>query len=286
MITLLISQVLNNNVLLVEDEQRQQKIIWGRGIGFKSRRGQQYTLQANDQVFSSVPPNDNKWVNSFKELADKIPREYFELSKQIIQLAQTQIDAEFDEHLLIPLTDHIYFAVQRFKMGLNLANPMLYNLKRFFAQEYQVGKQAQRLISHLAGIPISDDEAGFIAIHLVEHEIQHSDSDVRNFSNFLEISTEVNNIIETVFGRQFSDDSIAVSRLMTHLHYLILKSRSHQPHKPSATDATLFATMSQSYRRAASCLQRVVSYLEDKINYHFTDSDQLYLLIHIIHITE
>ncbi len=283
---MLISQVLNNNVLLVEDGQDQEKIIWGRGIGFKAHRGQNYDPQPNDRVFSAVPHNDDKWLDSFKQLSSKIPREYFELTDQIIALAQSQIDADFDEHLLVPLTDHIYFAVERFRMGLNLANPMLIDLKRFFAKEYQVGKQAQQLIHQLSGVPVSDDEAGFIAIHLVEHEIQHSDSTITNFSNILEISSGVNSIIEAAFGRQFSEDSIAVSRLMTHLHYLILRSRTKHPHKPSPDDTELLASLLRRHHRAGACLSQVVAYLEKQIDYRFTDSDRLYLLIHIVHITE
>lgn len=283
---LLISQVLNNNVVLVEDGQDQQKIIWGRGIGFKAHAGQSYTLKTSDRVFSAVPTDDDKWLDKFTELSGKIPREYFELTEKIIQLAQSQIDADFDEHLLIPLTDHIFFAVERFKMGLNLANPMLYDLKRFFAKEYAVGKEAQEMIHQLSGVPISDNEAGFIAIHLVEHEIQNSHSSVTNFSNFLEITTDVNNIIEAAFGRKFSDDSIAVNRLMTHLHFLILRSSSKHTVATSADDSALLQSLKRGHRRAGNCLDQVVSYLENKLDYKFTDSDRLYLLIHIVHITE
>ncbi|KRN21859.1 transcriptional antiterminator lict [Lacticaseibacillus camelliae DSM 22697 = JCM 13995] len=283
---LLISQVLNNNVILVEDGQDQQKIIWGRGIGFKAHAGNHYELQKTDRVFSAVPSDDEQWIGQFKELSEKIPREYFELTEKIIHLAQSQIDADFDEHLLIPLTDHIYFAVERVKMGLNLANPMLYDLKRFFSKEFAVGKQAQEMIQQLSGEPISDDEAGFITIHLVEHEIQNSKSSVDTFASFLEITTDVNNIIEAAFGRKFSDDSIAVNRLMTHLHYLILRSGSKHVTTTSPDDSALLEALKRGHPRAGNCLDQVVSYLAQKLDYKFTDSDRLYLLIHIVHITE
>ncbi|MBA1394404.1 PRD domain-containing protein, partial [Lactobacillus sp. XV13L] len=132
-IALLISQVLNNNVILVEDGKKQEKIIWGRGIGFKTHAGQNYSLQPTDKVFSAIP-QDNKWISSFKKLSEEVPREYFELTEKIIQLAKDQIYAGFDKHLLVPLTDHIFFAVKRYNMGMELSNPMLFDIKRFFSQ--------------------------------------------------------------------------------------------------------------------------------------------------------
>ncbi|CAM3276131.1 PRD domain-containing protein [Pediococcus acidilactici] len=282
---MLISQVLNNNVILVKDGQDCEKIVWGRGIGFKNHAGQDYKLQPGDKVFTAVPYDDRKWIDSFKELSTKIPREYFELTEEVIQIAKMQIDVDFDEHLLISLADHIYFAVERFKLGLSLKNPMLPELKRFFTKEYQVGKYARKLISQLARIPISDDEAGFIAIHLVEHEIHHSDNAKVNFYDILEISTDINNIIKSVFGHEYSEDSITASRLMAHLHYLIFRSATKRRKKAVSEDTELLNSLKRRHRRATECLRQIVDYLEPKINYTFTDSDRLYLLIHIVHIT-
>lgn len=108
-----------------------QKIIWGRGIGFKAHAGENYKLKSQDKVFSAIS-DDDKWLASFKKLSEEVPRKYFELTEKIIQLAREEIDANFDEHLLIPLTDHIFFAVKRYDMGLELSNPMLFDIKRFF----------------------------------------------------------------------------------------------------------------------------------------------------------
>ncbi|MBW4803739.1 PRD domain-containing protein [Loigolactobacillus coryniformis] len=283
---MLILQVLNNNVLLVEDGRDHEKIVWGRGIGFSAHRGQNYSLQSADKIFSAVPRADAKWIDSFKELSNKIPREYFELSQNIIQLARKQIDADFDEHLLIPLADHIFFATQRFNMNLDLANPMLYDLKRFFPQEYAVGKQAQILTHELSGVPTSDDEAGFIAIHLVEHEVRSSDSKTAKFSTVLEITTGVSDIIQNFFSQKFAEDSVPMNRLMTHIHFLIFRGNVHNQKATTVEDTELLQSLTYRHKLMAECMRQIVSYLGDKINYHFSDSDKLYLLIHIIHVTE
>lgn len=283
MAILLIKEVLNNNVLLVENG-RQKEIIWGRGIGFKAHKDQNYDLHAGDRVFSQVPANDTKWIAQFKKLSSEIPRKYFDLTEKIIRLAQKEIDSGFDEHLLIPLTDHIYFAVERYHMGLDLTNPMLYDLKHFFKKEYKIGLKAQKMIQDLSGVPISEDEAGFIAIHLVEHEIKRQKSPISNFNEFIQVSNHVKRIIESIFGKRLSEDDYRVGRLMDHLKTLVLQPRSVPKSNPS--DSELLSSLKNGHRKAAVCLTLIVNYLQEKLSIEFTDSEKLYLLIHIIHITE
>lgn len=83
MIILIISQVLNNNVLLVEDEKNQGKIIWGRGIGFKAHSGQNYKLQPRDKVFESTRNYSNESSNS-----TEIPKKYLRIAMQLIDFAE------------------------------------------------------------------------------------------------------------------------------------------------------------------------------------------------------
>jgi PRD domain. len=74
---------------------------------------------------------------------------------------------------------------------------------------------------------------------------------------------------------------------MNHLHYLILRtnSKNNKSENENQNDSDLLKLLCQHNRKAASCLNEVVYYLQDKLNYNFSDSDRLYLLIHIIHVT-
>ncbi|MCI1984964.1 MAG: PRD domain-containing protein [Lactobacillus sp.] len=282
-----ILQVLNNNVLLVEDGDDKQQIIWGKGIGFKSTAGTDYVPQADDHIFLPVSHDDDEWIDSFKELASEIPRSYFELTDMLVGIAQQDIQKDFDGHLLVPLTDHIYFAVQRMRNGTILRNPMLFDIQRFFPKEYEVGKQALRMIEHLSGIMPPDDEAAFIAMHLIEHELNGTDMAVHSVADCLEILDGVNHIMAEDFGNRFSESSVATSRMATHLYYLLLSTKAdHRRRIQAKADAALLLQMSAQYPAARHTLDRIVVYLERHINYHFNDSDRLFLIIHIIHIID
>lgn len=281
-----ILQVLNNNVLLVEDGDDKQQIIWGKGIGFHSKAGTDYVPQPEDHVFLPVS-QDDEWIDSFKELSGEIPRSYFELTDMIIGIAQDSIPKNFDGHLLVPLTDHIYFAVQRMKNGIILRNPMLFDIQRFFPKEFDVGKQALGMIERLSGVTPPEDEAAFIAMHLIEHELHESDTVVHSVTDCLEILAKVNQIMAENFGSRFSESSVATSRMATHLYHLLLSTQNeHHKRGQSRADTQLLAQMSGQYPEARTALEEIVSYIEQHISYQFTDSDRLFLIIHIIHIID
>lgn len=283
---LLIKQVFNNNVLLLEGKSDQEVIVWGRGIGFHAHQGQSYSVKETDKIFSQIPKNDDQWWQAFKKLPEEIPGEYFELAERVIALAHQTIDASLDNRLLAPLTDHMYFAVKRFKMGLQLTNPMLFDIRRFFPQEYGVGKQARMWLESLSQVTMTDDESGFIAIHLVEHELKSSNSLVTSFPKFLAISQVISRIIQQVLGKSISEDSLAMTRLMTHVRFLLLRSKTQPEEKSRAEDTKLLHSLMKHHYVAVRCLDEIINYLEEQIPYQFQDADCLYLLIHLIHITE
>ncbi|WP_125706566.1 PRD domain-containing protein [Lacticaseibacillus daqingensis] len=281
-----ILQVLNNNVLLVEDGDDKQQIIWGKGIGFKSTAGTDYVPQPEDHIFLPVS-HDEEWVDSFKELASEIPRSYFELTDMLVGIARQNIQKDFDGHLLVPLTDHIYFAVQRMQNGVLLRNPMLFDIQRFFPKEYEVGKRALGMIERLSGVTPPDDEAAFIAMHLIEHELNGADTAVHSVADCLEILAGVNQIMAEDFGNRFSESSVATSRMATHLYYLLLSTQAeHRRRGQAKADRQLLRQMSAQYPDARKTLERIVAYLEQHISYQFNDSDRLFLIIHIIHIID
>nr|WP_241484835.1 PRD domain-containing protein [Lacticaseibacillus casei] len=287
MSNLKILQVLNNNVLLVADGHDKQQIVWGKGIGFRLKRGESYFPTEDDHIFRAVPPRDVQWVDTFKELANEIPQSYFELTDSIIDLAQSRLNVSFDGHLLVPLTDHIYFAVQRAKSGMVVSNPMLFDVQRLFQKEFQVGQEAVDMIQSHSQVAFSDDEAGFIAMHLIEHELVETNGPVQTVAEAMAILSGVNEILGEDYGAKFSESSLAVSRMATHLYYLLLRTQEGKYNDSSeSSDTILLRQLKKQYPYAGKSLGKIVAFIADKVGYRFNDSNQLFLLIHIIHIIE
>ena len=67
------------------------------------------------------------------------PQAYFELANLIVEKAENELKTKFHESLYLTLTDHLYGAVTRAKSGVHTPNLMLWDIKRFYKEEFKIG---------------------------------------------------------------------------------------------------------------------------------------------------
>lgn len=78
-----IKKVLNSSVVLVEKDGIEM-IALGKGIGFGKKAGEELSDDVVDKIFFEK----NLKTTHLTELIDEIPYEYFEITKNIIELAE------------------------------------------------------------------------------------------------------------------------------------------------------------------------------------------------------
>ena len=83
----------------------------------------------------------------------------------------------FKDNVIITLSDHLYVAIKRCKEGGIISNPLLWDIKNFYEIEYDIGLRALELIKKKFNIQLPDDEAGFIALHIVNVELDEDNMD-------------------------------------------------------------------------------------------------------------
>lgn len=106
-----IEKILNNNaVISIKDNQ--EVIIVGRGIAFNKRMGHEINEQQIDKIFTL---ENEDIMKKFKTLISDMPIEYMELSEKIISYAKTKLGKKLNDSIYIHLTDHIHFAIERYK---------------------------------------------------------------------------------------------------------------------------------------------------------------------------
>ena len=71
---------------------------------------------------------------------------------------QEKLQKPLNETLVLMVSDHISFAIERQKKGLDLTNALLWEIKKFYPDEYQLGLNALDIIQR---------EARFLAMHIV-----------------------------------------------------------------------------------------------------------------------
>ncbi|BCQ43347.1 hypothetical protein ERHA55_08740 [Erwinia rhapontici] len=158
-----VKKSLNNSMLLVQRDQS-ELILFGKGIGFGAKPGADVDRDAIEQVFI---PLEGVKTQHFLSLTDTVPAAYFDLTHDIIALAQKQYVEKLNNVLFFTLAEHLFYAVERCKAGNPLANKLNWEVKRYYPREYQIGVQARDLANDRFRVVLDDDEAVHIAFHLI-----------------------------------------------------------------------------------------------------------------------
>ena len=209
-----IERVINNNVLSAFDENNREVVIMGRGIAFKKRPGDVVDEEKIEKIFVL---NDQDEVGKFAELLKSLPLEHLQVSADIIDYAKQVMKGRLSPGIYITLTDHINFALDRKKSGMQFQNALLQEVKNFYPSEYLIGEYAISLIERRLGVKLPVDEAASIAMHFVNAEYNTDMSDTMNITSLIK---EILELVETEMGTNPNELGLYYSRFVTHLKFL------------------------------------------------------------------
>lgn len=134
---------INNNVVVAVDDFGNEQILTGKGLGFQMPQGEVIDETRVEKVFTLKDTTANQRL---QELFKTIPVEHVNLAEEIIDYARKHVSNEIHENVIISLCDHIYMAVERKKQDIEVRNVMLWDIQKFYRDEYSVGKYAVELI--------------------------------------------------------------------------------------------------------------------------------------------
>ncbi|MEB6062827.1 PRD domain-containing protein [Enterococcus gallinarum] len=275
-----ISKVLNNNVVITTDEKQNEIIVMGRGIAFKKKVGDDISDQTIDKVYRL----ENRTIASqFQELLADLPLEYLELSNQVIEYAREELSSPINDSIYISLPDHLHSAIERAKKGIVVKNVLLWDIKRFFPDEFKIGKRTIEKISERYGIELPEDEAGFIALHLVNAQTENNDQS--NLYELTKTMQDIINIVKYYFKTTFDEESVYFYRFTTHLRFFVSRMQNHSTHAEE-TDDELLEMVKIKYRNANQCVQKIKSFLVTNYRYDMSNDESLYLTIHIARLVQ
>lgn len=272
---MIIERVLNNNVVLSINSEGQEIVFMGKGIGFQKKPGD--VLDEN-KIEKEFVLKDTLALNQFQQLIKNIPAEEIELVKQIVDLAEIELDLKLSSNIYLTLTDHLHAALQRAKENIQVPNPLLFETKKFYQKEYKIAKKILSIIEEKTDVSFSDDEAGFIAFHIVTSEQTNGEMEVTMAAP--QMVRGILSIISKYFGHIFDEDSLNYQRLVTHLQFFTQRYLRGETHKEE-DDEFLYTLIQKKYPKAFECVQRIEDYLVSTKQKSMDISEQIYLTIHI-----
>lgn len=270
---IIIEKVINNNIISAYEKSGAEVIVMGRGIGFKKKQGE---VVPADQISKIFRIKSRTLAEQFKELLANMPLERVRISDEIISHAKDHLKLKLNQSIYVTLTDHINFAIERVSQGIEPQNALLWEIKRFYPQEFQLGIYALELIHDRLGILLPEDEAGFIALHFVNAEYG---TDIRDAVKFPDQMQAIVDIVERELGILLDESSLHYERFMTHIKFLI--QRIYRKELLSSEDRELSLMMQRKYPREYQCSVKVAEYIMQATGCRLSEEEIMYLSVHI-----
>jgi Transcriptional antiterminator len=269
-----IINVYNNNIVSSK-KNNQEFILVGNGIGFHKRPGDSLDETRIEKIYTF----ENEQRKQLNALLEKTPLIYFKITEVISRKASEILKVELSSQLLISLSDHICYAVKRKKENVSIPNFMLNEIKVLYKKEFKIGLWALKLIEANLKIKFNEDEAGYIAMHIVNATISTSSQDT-NISKILRFIRDVIRIVEKTFDITLNENNISYSRFVTHLKFLGQHMFSGSQDNQENLDH-LYTFFIKYHEKMEPCIQQICYEIKNIYHYELLINEQVYLMIHI-----
>lgn len=268
-------KILNSSIVLARrGEDDKEIIVMGKGIGYKSKPGD----VVNEDEIEKIYVLENETISSdLTALMKETPKEYLILADEIISHAKHMLSRHLSDHLYVALTDHLYMAMKRFKDNMTIQNRMLWEVKKFYPQEFSIGLHGLSLIQKQLGFSLPEEEAANIAFHLVN--AQQNEDNMNQVMMMTNTVKDVLNIIKIHYQVELDTHSINYSRFLTHLQFFIQRLFEHKT--LNTQDHELFEQIANKYPLEEACVLLIKDYIEARFEHTISNEEMMYLIIHI-----
>lgn len=146
-----VSKILNNNgVIAINTEDNQEYVLLGKGIGFGKKVSQRFEVTEDTATYRLTEQTDR---GSAKSLVQEMDPEFLEIADEVIREAE-KVFGKVDRRIMIPLADHISFAVSRIRNQEQISNPLTDDIRVLFHNEFQAASVLRDILQKRMQITI------------------------------------------------------------------------------------------------------------------------------------
>ena len=288
-----ILKVLNNNVVIVKDDDCLEKVVMGKGLGFQVKPGQLVERNKIEKIFiladevsapspQVIPHNVSAAATpqatppaSSPDLG-AVPPQLYQICHDFVTQAGERLHLSFRNSLTLALADHIFYALQRLIKGEHVVNALLQEIKQFYPEEYSLSTLALELIKKQTGLNLPEDEAGFIALHLVNAAL---DENMPKTMEVTRLIADILSIVNTQLGISPDNHSLDYTRFITHLKFFAHRLLLKQDLPPCAD--FLFDEIKRHYPVSYNCVKRINMYVKQRFGHEISRDEITFLTVHI-----
>lgn len=259
----------NNGVLAVDIDTMIEVIVLGKGIGFGKKVNERFEVPEGTQIYALQKETER---GKSHNLALNMNPVYLEITSIIVQRAKETM-GPIDENVLLPLADHIEFAVKRIQNNNYISNPMTHEICALFPQEFAAAEYGKTLIEEKCSVKFNADEVAYIALHL------HGAADNQKVSEVMKQSQLVHDClaqIEQNMKVTLNPSSLSYTRLLTHLKYMLARMAKGEQIEMNMNDY-----IKHQYPKTFAFAKTLCDEISKKMDLKCKDEEIGYLAIHI-----
>lgn len=266
-------RVLNNNAAIADDDAGERVVVLGKGLGHGRRPGDDVDAGLIDQTFFAGPSHT---LERLAAVVSDISLDVMECAARIGELAHERLQVRMTQALVLPLADHLSFAVRRMREGVEVDYPLRWEIAQLYPRELAIGRDGVALANRALGIRLPPDEATSIALHIVN---AHFATDgLQSTISMTARIRQVLDIVSAALDMPLAEGEMNVSRFVTHLRYLFVRLDSGAQFTDD--NPQMLEGIRSAHPQAYACAQRVRAVLALGGS-PLTDDETVYLSLHI-----
>ncbi|VYU65388.1 PRD domain-containing protein [Clostridium tertium] len=268
-----IDKIFNNNAVMVKEDNGRDSVIIGCGLAFRKKVGDEVDESLIEKTFIL---KEKDTLEKFKMILEHIPTEQISLCYDIVEYAKNMLNCELNDYIYVTLTDHISYTLKLFDEGIERPNILIWEIKKFYPKEYNIGLKALEFIESEFGKKINEEEAGNIALHLITAQINGKSDKTDIAYSMTKKIQDILNIVKYTFDIELDEQSLNYERFITHLRFFFKRLNNKTQYRNENEDF-LLQQVKEKYKDAYKCMLKIQKYLNIELSYE----EQLYLTLHI-----
>ncbi len=263
-------KVYNNNAVSTVTSDGREAVVIGSGVGFSKRPGDKIEENRIEKIYYI----QNDLQTRFLQLLNDTRPEALEAAERILEYART-CGLELKNQMILSLTDHISFAIERYEQGIEMPNLMMTETKMLYRKEYEIGQWALVEVERVCGIKLPEYEASYIALQLASSTMNRDMT-----YNTLKLVKGAMDVIRDTYGVDLDPDQIDTMRLTTHLKFLAQRIISQTQWEDGGVDG-LYRLLVLKHHKHQECIDRLKAYIQSAFHYTLNAQEEVYLLVHL-----
>jgi beta-glucoside operon transcriptional antiterminator len=270
----------NNNIILAEDNG-QEVIVLGKGIGFRALQGAELDMSLVEKVFI---PQETAHINRFADTLSDLAYEFVLLASKIVDYGKEFLQVRLNPSIVVALADHFSVSLTQPLYKAGMQSPLELDVRHIYPREFQIGLRALEIIRRERNIKMDEAEAVSIALHFINAELESPEMPVT--FKIVTISGGVIRIIEQFYQVVLNKETLEFMRLSSHVRNLVIEYLSGHNQCTLKEDDELYDLLMTRDRDVAECCGRIETWLWEQHKLSLRRNDLSFLAMHITKILE